>query len=241
MRREPILETETSVSYFGIRLEKAQDASGPSVPDRAKFTDYVNYSLSLDLQRRLAVAFSLGDPILIEGETGIGKTLAVKKMAADLGWEVHALQFHSRTTVEDLVGLYVPNTESNEPAYFFSDGPVTTGLRRQEGRTKVILLEDLNLTMENGPAVHGMLKQILDALKRNGTVVIPRRVHKVLKPRYGPAIFPREERIEVSRAKTKVVALVCPPAPELGYIGRDPLDLGFLRRWDYQKIPGGRS
>ena len=193
----PISHMETSVSYFGVRLEKAQDASGDWVPPKARFTDYINTPLALDLQRRLAISFNLGHPILIEGDTGIGKTTTVKKMAADLGWEVYA----------------VPCPGSSPEHLMGHDGPVTRGLRQEEGTTKVILLEDLNFQWENRPRVHAVLAEVLDALERNGTV----------------------EGISVSRDKTKVVALVCPPGPP--YLNREPLEPGFLRRWVYQKIP----
>ena len=236
MRMNFIRETATSVYYGGVRLAKARDASGERVPNRTMFADYVNDSLSLYLQSNLAAAFHSGQPVLIEGETGIGKTRAVEKMAADLGWEVHALQFHAHLTVEDLVGVYQP-TRSAGGRYSFQDGPVTSGLRQQEGRIKVILLEDVNVTMENGRAVRGMVQAVVDALEHNGAIDIPRRTHRILK-RHGAAIPPLEERIEVSREKTKVVALVCPPAPER-YAGRERLEPGFVDRWAHVKVPDG--
>ena len=232
---DSIVATEAGISYLGVRLEKAQDASGDLVPRKATFTDYVNDPFSIDLQKRLAVAFSLGQPILIEGGTGIGKTTAVQKMAADLGWEVHSLQCHSHTEPEHLMGRYVPNTRTAAPPYHFADGPITRGLRQEDGKTKVILLEDLNVTMKQGHLVRAVLEEVLDALERNDTVVVPRRVHEILKPRYGNRIFPTEERISVSRRKTKVVALVCPPG--LPYLGREPLNPRFMDRWNYQKMP----
>ena len=38
----PILETGDSVSFLGVKLPKAKDSSGPFVPDKAKYLDYID-------------------------------------------------------------------------------------------------------------------------------------------------------------------------------------------------------
>ncbi|MCE2449901.1 MAG: AAA family ATPase [Candidatus Latescibacteria bacterium] len=221
--------TSASITYCNVAsqsrgpvLEKSQDASGPWVPDKAEFTNYTNDTFALGLQYRLAVAWNLGQPILIEGETGIGKTAAVNKMAADLGWEVHSLYCHSGTKPEHLLGQYVPNTKTSKPPYVFAEGPVTRGLRQEEGRTKVILLEDLNFQMKRRGDVQSVLVSVMDSLNRNSTFNLAEYV-------------PDQGMIEVSKDKTKLVALVCPPGG--GYLNREPFDVKFVDHWMYQKLP----
>ena len=132
----PIVETETSVSYLGARLEKAKNQEGQFVPKREQYEDYITDKFSAELQQKIAISFAQGDPILIEGGTSIGKTTTVKKMCSELGWEVHYANLNGATDVEDLMGRYIPNSnksKADDPEYIFADGKVTQGLR-QGGR-----------------------------------------------------------------------------------------------------------
>jgi MoxR-like ATPase len=142
-----IVETPEEVSYLGVRLPKAQNFEGHFVPRREQYVDYINDQFSLDLQKQIAVSFLQGDPLLIEGGTSIGKTTAVRKMAAELGWEVHYANLNGATDVEDLMGRYIPNPDKRnpgDPEYVFADGKVTSGLRQEEGKVKVIILDEFN-------------------------------------------------------------------------------------------------
>src|SRR3989344_7166437 len=85
----PIYETADTVSYLGARLPKAQRRDGVFVPDRNRFKDYIDDKFSLDLQKQIAIGLHQGHPVLIEGGTSIGKTTTTRKMAAELGYEVH--------------------------------------------------------------------------------------------------------------------------------------------------------
>src|SRR6185369_15417470 len=96
------------------------------------YKDYINDEFSLELQKKIAVSWLQGDPLLIEGGTSIGKTTTVKKMCAELGWEVHYANLNGATDVEDLMGRYIPNTQekkAGDAQYMFADGRVTSGLR----------------------------------------------------------------------------------------------------------------
>jgi len=104
-QKEPIVENEKSVSYLGVVLEKAQNRESQFVPKREQYADFINdVELALPLQRDLAVSFASGDPIAVEGGTSLGKTTTVRKMAAELGWEVHYANLNGATDVEDLMG-----------------------------------------------------------------------------------------------------------------------------------------
>jgi MoxR-like ATPase len=216
----PIVETGDAISYLGVRLEKASGPAGLYVPNREQYKDYINDKFSLDLQKEIAVSFLQGDPILVEGGTSIGKTTTVRKMAADLGWEVHYANLNGATDVEDLMGRYIPNPNKhspNDPEYVFADGKVTSGLRQEEGKTKVIILDEFNAA---APNILIRLHEVLDAIGRGENVVLSEDASEV---------------VPVDKTKTKIVALMNPPGK--GYFGREPLDPAQLRRWVYTKAP----
>lgn len=218
---EPIIETPDAVSYLGVRLLKAQNRTGQFVPKREAYADYDNDpDLALPMQRTIAVSFLQGDPLLVEAGTEIGKTTTVRKMASELGWEVHYANLNGATDVEDLMGRYIPNPHKTTPAdpeYVFADGKVTSGLRHEEGRIKVIILDELNAA---APNVLIRLHEVLDALQRGENVVLTEDA---------------SETVPVDKEVTKIVALMNPPGK--GYFGREPLDPAQLRRWVYHKAP----
>ncbi len=218
---EPIQETEHSISYLGVGLEKAEAGNSQFVPAREQYQDFINdKEISLPLQRDIAVSFLGGDPLLVEGGTSLGKTTTVKKMAAELGWEVHYANLNGATDVEDLMGRYIPNPNRNkpeDPEYIFADGKVTSGLRQEEGKTKVIILDEFNAS---APNILIRLHEVLDSLERGGDVILSEDA---------------SEAVKVDKNRTKVVALMNPPGK--GFLGREPLDPAQLRRWVYKKMP----
>lgn len=216
-KNAPIFKTEETVSYLGVELPKGK--GGEFCPRKETYERiYINDEFSLDLQKKIATACKLDQPILIEGGTSIGKTTTVRKMCADLGWEVFYKNLNGTTDVEDLIGRYIPNPErktANDPEYKWADGPVTLGLRQEEGKIKVIILDEYNSA---NPNIIIRLHEVLDELEKNGEVVLAEDA---------------SERVKVSKAKTKIIALTNPPGK--GYLDRQPLDPAQLRRWVYQK------
>lgn len=219
-RLNAIHETPESVSYLGVRLPKAQHPDSNYVPKRESYAFYHNDKFSLGLQRDVAVSLSVGDPLLIEGGTSIGKTTTLRKMASELGWEVHYVNLNGATDVEDLMGRYIPNAKKKgpeDPEYVFADGKVTSGLRQEDGRTKVIILDEYNAAPPN---ILIRLHEVLDVLEIGGSVNLSEDA---------------SEAINVDKRKTKIVALTNPPGK--GYLGREPMDPAQLRRWVYLKAP----
>ena len=219
--KDPITETETSVSYLGVELKKAENTESPYVPKKEQYSDYINDSeIALPLQRDVAIAFLQGEPMLIEGGTSLGKTTTIKKMASQLCYEIHYANLNGATDIEDLMGRYIPNpkrSKQEDPEYVFADGRVTEGLRQEEGKIKVIVLDEFNAAMPN---ILIRLHEVLDALERDGEVILSEDA---------------SEQIKVDSSKTKVVALMNPPGK--GYLGKEPLDPAQLRRWVYKKMP----
>ena len=116
------------------------------------------------------------------------------------------------------MGRYIPNPHRerlDDPEYIFADGKVTSGLRVEEGKQKMVILDELNAA---APNILIRLHEVLDALERNTEVVLSEDA---------------SEAVSVSREQTKIVGLMNPPGK--GYFAREPLDPAQLRRWNYQK------
>jgi len=220
-QKESIAESEAGISYLGVTLEKAENKEGQFVPKREQYADFINdKEVALPLQRDMAVAFLSGEPLLVDGGTSLGKTTTVRKMASELGWEVHYANLNGATDVEDLMGRYIPNPHKNkpeDPEYIFADGKVTSGLRQEEGKVKVVILDEFNAS---APNILIRLHEVLDALERGSEVVLSEDA---------------SETVQVNKSRTKVIALMNPPGK--GYFGREPLDPAQLRRWVYKKLP----
>ncbi len=227
---KPIEKTEEAITYLGVELPKASDVSGAVSPE--KYHDFIEDEFTLELQKKVAICFKNGDPILVEGGTSIGKTTAIRKMCAELGYEVHYVNLNGATDVEDLMGRYVPNAHREklgDSEYVFADGKVTSGLRQEEGKIKVIVLDEFNSA---SPNIVIRLHEVLDALERGGQVTLSEDASEIL---------------SVDKAKTHIVGLMNPPGGE--FIQREPLDPAQLRRWVYQKeadtlpknVLGGRT
>jgi len=221
IEKTPIAETETDVAYLGVSLEKSESGDGRFVPRREQYKDFINdKEVALPMQRDIAVAFLSGEPLLIDGGTSLGKTTTVKKMAAELGWEIHYANLNGATDVEDLMGRYIPNPHKNkpeDPEYIFADGKVTSGLRQEEGKIKVVILDEFNAS---APNILIRLHEVLDSLERGGDVILSEDA---------------SEAVSVNKERTKIIALMNPPGK--GYFGREPLDPAQLRRWVYKKLP----
>lgn len=218
---EYIVETDKTISYLGVTLEKAEISDSIFVPDRYLYNDYINDpELSLPLQRDIAVSLLTGDPMLIEGGTSLGKSTTIMKMASELGYEVHYINLNGAVDVENLMGRYIPNANkknADDPEYIFADGKVTSGLRQEEGKTKIIILDEFNAC---SPNILIRLHEVIDALERGGNVILSEDA---------------SEAIKVNKSKTKIFAAMNPPGK--GYMDRSPLDPAQLRRWVYNKLP----
>ncbi len=210
-----------SVNILGYEMERAENGESPLVPDKEKYDAFFIHDAFTDkVIKDLLVSFKLKKPVLLEGGTSLGKTTIVKWIAAQLGYEVHYINLNGATYVEDLMGDYRPNIEkesASDPDYVFVDGKVTSGLRIEPGKKKIILLDEFNMAK---PEILIRLHEILDALEQSGNVMLTEDGGEVL---------------QTSREQTLIVALQNPAGK--GYLGREKLDPAQLRRWNYIKLP----
>lgn len=215
---KPRVKTEGYLDYRGVKLPIAKNRE--RAPSRESFNDYVEDAFSRDMERIIATAWSLGEPILIEGGTSLGKTRAVKKMCAELGYEVHYQNLNNHTDPADLMGKYTPNPaqmSENDPRYVFADGSVTKALRAESDKIKVLILDEYNAAH---PGVIIRLHEVLDAYKTASTVTLTEDGNEIL---------------QIERDSLKIIAITNPAGG--GYSDREPLDPAQIRRWSYHKLP----
>ncbi len=218
--QDGIVRKENSIAYLGVELPKAE-VRGDFTPGQEHIAKYIDDPfIAQPMQRDLAVAFHAGQPLLMEGGTSLGKTSTVRKMCAELGYELYYINLNGGSDPENLMGRYIPNAgrkEPGDPEYTFADGPVTAGLKQEEGKIRVILIDELNSATSDTLI---RLHEVLDALEVGGSVVLTED---------------GSESIATDKAKTKIVGLTNPPGK--GYLDRKPLDPAQLRRWVYKKYP----
>ena len=72
-----------------------------SLDDLRTSLDRVDYLVDDGLSMALFLAMKLGQPLLLEGEPGVGKTTAAKALAAALGTELIRLQCYEGITASE--------------------------------------------------------------------------------------------------------------------------------------------
>lgn len=218
--KSPVEETQDTVAYLGVRLPKAQNRDSVFVPNPDSFKDFIHDEFALELQRDVAVAFATGDPIFIEGGTSIGKTRSVREICSRLGYEVHYANLNYGTDETKLMGKPMPNTKRGsdlDPEYYYWLGKVASGLVPEEGKIKVIILDEIGASMPGNLIV---LHEILDSVRNGDPIDLSE---------WGNGI------VHIEPDKIKIVALTNPPGK--GYVGREAIDPALLRRFVYKKAP----
>lgn len=207
------------ISFDGVELIRA--VNDMTAPKLEAFTDYIEDDFSVEMQKTIATAWSLNEPILLEGGTSLGKTRTVLKMCADLGYEAHKTVLDKNTDRVDLIGQPTVNPNfgnEDQRKYIIVLSELVKAITPEEGKIKVIILDEYNFAM---PGVTAKLHDILDAYKFNSVTLE----------------FPELGGVEIKidPSKVKFVGLMNPPGG--GYLDRNPVDPANLRRWVYQKLP----
>jgi len=109
--KKPIEITKEKVSILGVEIPRNPER-GPRVPSAEKFKDFSADKFSLDLLQRIAKSVALDQPLLIEGEAAIGKSYTVEYLAHLTNHEVYRMSLNGQTDVTDLIGKWVPRTET---------------------------------------------------------------------------------------------------------------------------------
>lgn len=154
-RREPLTVTEDSVSFLGVELRK--QFGGAHAPSLERFASNVLTKFDLELMQKIAIAFELNQPILVESGSGLGKTETVERMCALLGWDCYYANCHDFEP-DVLLGSKTVR-EDTKSGFGWKDGIVVQAIRNGG----VLYLDEYNFMRGE---TRGRLHEVLDAVLR---------------------------------------------------------------------------
>ncbi|KAG6007079.1 hypothetical protein E4U21_006341 [Claviceps maximensis] len=101
----PLDETERMFSIGRAQLRKKRSASSRLQRSKRPFASTAHAKRLLE---QIAVAIKHEEPVLLVGETGIGKTTVVQQLADSLGHKLIAVNLSQQSEVGDLLGGFKP-------------------------------------------------------------------------------------------------------------------------------------
>ena len=198
-----------TVSYLGVELEKGD--GGDLTPNPERFEDDVLTNFDLEMMKKIAVGLQLGQPVLLEGGSGLGKTRTVDRMCAELNREFYIANCH-KMQVEDLVGS-MSTKEDTQSGFGWQDGVITQAVRNGG----VLFLDEYNFMPGE---TRGGIHQIFDALLQGKThITLPEN---------------NNEQVPVD-PDFRIIAAQNPPGGEFG--DREVLDRAQIDRFLAIKLP----
>lgn len=214
----PVREVDGAIEFSGVKLDRSKRGDKSLIPDRKERENYVHDRLTVEMQRFVATAWLLGEPALIEAGSDIGKSTLARVMGGALDAEVYWINCKDGDSDEFMGKMHPRKAEDTDsPEYVFVPGNVTRALQVEEGKKKVLVLDEINAA---SPAKLLRIHEVLDAHQRNGTVVLTED---------------RSQTVQVDNTQTHIIALQNPPGN--GYMDRYPLDPALIRRMLYFKGP----
>jgi len=193
------------VVIMGVRVKKAAIPQASREPEDFKMT-----STSLRLLRDIAVAYNARVPILLSGDSGIGKTAALRKFAELIGAKLHLVNVNEDTTIRSLMTKPAPVGSG----FDYVDGPLTEAFRAKPGEVHLIVLDEINtMRSEQASGLHA----ILDAWQKGGEINT-----------WKPLGNGKYERISVPQEGV-YFSMTMNPLEE-GYNGRKQIDNALARR-----------
>ncbi|KAL5322228.1 hypothetical protein ACEPPN_010200 [Leptodophora sp. 'Broadleaf-Isolate-01'] len=97
-------ETELTIGRVRLQKRPANRVSKPSKKSRP----FANTTHAKRLLEQVGVAVKMMEPVLLVGETGIGKTTVVQQLADSLGYKLTAVNLSQQSEVGDLLGGFKP-------------------------------------------------------------------------------------------------------------------------------------
>ena len=207
-QRQPIEIKADSVAYLGVELPRGN--GGPLTPDLGRFARNVITVEDLLLMQRVAIAWDLNQPILLEGGSGIGKTETIERMCAQLNRECFYANCHD-FDAETIIGS--PNVkDGTQTGFGWVDGIVLQAVRRGG----ILFLDEYNFIRGD---TRGRLHEVLDAFLRGKRELIL-----------------IENNGEVVRVHPDFRLIAAQNQPGGGYGDREVLDPAQFSRFVYIKL-----
>ncbi|KAG5948870.1 hypothetical protein E4U53_006121 [Claviceps sorghi] len=103
----PLDDTERVFSIGRAQIRKKKSSSSSSRLQRSK-RPFASTAHAKRLLEQIAVAIKHEEPVLLVGETGIGKTTVVQQLADSLGHKLIAVNLSQQSEVGDLLGGFKP-------------------------------------------------------------------------------------------------------------------------------------
>ncbi|KAL7950476.1 hypothetical protein V8C42DRAFT_359440 [Trichoderma barbatum] len=100
----PLEENDVQFSIGRVQLRKKKTVNRLQKSKRP----FASTSHAKKLLEQIAVAVKLNEPVLLVGETGIGKTTVVQQLAESLGHKLIAVNLSQQSEVGDLLGGFKP-------------------------------------------------------------------------------------------------------------------------------------
>lgn len=107
--RKPEYKKDNNVLRIGRAslLRKGPHASRPST-QKPKSSNFATTNLVLRHLESVAVAINMGEPCLLVGETGTGKTTIIQQLAESLGKKLEVVNLSQQSEAGDLLGGFKP-------------------------------------------------------------------------------------------------------------------------------------
>ncbi|KAL0222135.1 hypothetical protein RCL1_001989 [Eukaryota sp. TZLM3-RCL] len=164
-----VLILNDHVSIGGFKLPKGPNEC--KIPKDYIITDTV-WSNLINVARSIAI----GEHVLLQGETSVGKTSLIYYLAELTGNSVLRINNHLHTDLSEYLGTYVSGNNSGE--FYFRDGLLVSALRTGSW----IILDELNLAPSD----------VLEALNRllddNRELYIP-ETNEIIRPKISFRLF----------------------------------------------------
>jgi len=138
-------ETKTTVKYGKIEIP-INDGKSQYTPQQAK--EFIDHG---DIMKTLAIAVRDNLPVLLIGESGTGKTSAIRFLAHETKNGLRRVNLNGGTTADELVGRLLINNNGT----YWVDGVLTEAMRNGEW----IVLDEINAAL---PEVLFVLQSVLD-------------------------------------------------------------------------------
>lgn len=145
-----------------IRVGDVEIKKGPGGPLTPAFDpDYVVNAKTWPRLYEFAKALAMGEPLLLMGESGAGKTTDLEYLFHILNYPLHYKNLDSDTAYQEVVGGYV--TGDRRGVYVFAEGMLPRAIDAEEA----VLLDEINLNP---------LAEWMNTLIDDGSLYLPHRI-----------------------------------------------------------------